>query len=393
MVSRRVPNNLTQSNQVGEALAAAELAKRVNKNAKLHNDTDSRYVLNHLSTSRQKMEDTGYIGVPNSIIIRAMVAKFRERKNVSTLKWVKGHNGHEGNKIADLLANNGAYMEDDEPLNLEIPRSLQVTGAKLAKLTQKLAYQAFRSRELKTVPRRSRTDEMLKATQSEAKEAFGETPTVDTLWTSLRGRDIERNTCYMLWMMMHDAYRVGSYWLKPHYAPEYQERARCRHCNGEIESMKHILTECSSPGQKEIWEMTKDLVENRLIPWRTPSVATILSSVKPIFKNWDDKRESGKERFFRIVMTTTAQVIWNARCERVIQKNNAEFSPEQVKNRWKKMINKRLELDCLMTHRRFGKKALSKKKVLMTWKGLLKDEHNLPKDWTEVGGVLVGTVL
>ncbi|KAF8918527.1 hypothetical protein CPB85DRAFT_1213633, partial [Mucidula mucida] len=66
-------------------------------------------------------------------------------------------------------------------------------------------------------------------------------------------------------------------------------------------------------------------------------------------------------------------------------------SPEQVKNRWKKMINKRLELDCLMTHRRFGKKALSKKKVLMTWKGSLKDEHNLPKDWTEVGGVLVGT--
>jgi hypothetical protein len=30
--------------------------------------------------------------------------------------------------------------------------------------------------------------------------------------------------------------------------------------------------------------------------------------------------------------------------------------------------------------------------VVQTWKGTLENEEDLPKNWTEVGGVLVGTI-
>ncbi|KAK0492473.1 hypothetical protein EDD18DRAFT_1079548, partial [Armillaria luteobubalina] len=84
------------------------------------------------------------------------------------------------------------------------------------------------------------------------------------------------------------------------------------------------------------------------------------------------------------------QVIWNARCAQVIQKDNAPFLPTQIHNRWLAKVWKQLELDCLLTWNHFGKKALPKDLVLKTWLRVIKDEHQLPKDWTEADGVLVG---
>ncbi|KAF9018689.1 hypothetical protein BDZ89DRAFT_959830 [Hymenopellis radicata] len=366
-----------------------ELAEQVNRSARLHNDTDSQYVLKHLSTSRQKMEDRGYIGVPNGTILKTMVARMRQRKQVTTLNWVKGHNGHEGNEMADLLAESGALQEEETEINMNIPPTLRVTGARLSTLSQKLAYQAFREKANDNLPRRARTETNMANTQTEAKAAFGQAPPRESIWKSFGHKDIDRSTRYFLWMAMHDAYRVGSQWL--HFRQEYHERAFCKHCPGEVESLDHILTKCKSPGQAEVWELAKHVLEDRMIPWREPSIAAILSSPMPVFKDWDDKRETGKERLYRIIMTSSAQVIWNSRCERIIEYGNAEFTANQIKNRWKKKINRRLELDCLMTRKRFGKKAIPKKHVINTWKGSLKDEYDLPEDWTEVSGVLVGT--
>ncbi|KAF8219469.1 hypothetical protein L208DRAFT_1418182, partial [Tricholoma matsutake] len=49
-----------------------------------------------------------------------------------------------------------------------------------------------------------------------------------------------------------------------------------------------------------------------------------------------------------------------------------------------------LEIDCRMTNLRFGKKSLKIKTVINTWKGTLENEEDLPSNWTEVSGVLVG---
>ncbi len=157
-----------------------------------------------------------------------------------------------------------------------------------------------------------------------------------------------------------------------------------------LENMEHIMTLCNSPGQNEVWELTKTILEKRGITWSPPSMAMILSCPIPMFKSENGTRDSGKEHFYRIIISTSTQVIWNARCECVIQKENDHFSPIQIQNRWRKKVNQRLELDCLMTCNRFGKKALQKDLVLRTWSGVIENEQQLPRDWTEFDGVLVG---
>lgn len=190
--------------------------------------------------------------------------------------------------------------------------------------------------------------------------------------------------------MAHDAYMVGTNWLRPNYKPELQERAYCAHCRGEVDSLSHILTECRSPGQKEIWTRTKTLPAKRGIEWRAPTLGLLLASGLPVFKSDNVMRDVGKERFYRIVMTTSIQAIWSLRVKRVVDNESTPFSAATVERAWLRAINDRLELDCLMTNERFGKRALKQNIVKSTWKGVLRAEEQLPSNWAGAVGVLVG---
>lgn len=103
-------------------------------------------------------------------------------------------------------------------------------------------------------------------------------------------------------MMAHDAYMIGSNWLRPNYKPELQERAYCRHCQGSIDSLSHILTECKSSGQKEIWLKTKLLLARKGIEWQTLTLGLLLASCMPIIKSRNGAQDSRKERLYWIIM-------------------------------------------------------------------------------------------
>ncbi len=66
---------------------------------------------------------------------------------------------------------------------------------------------------------------------------------------------------------------------------------------------------------------------------------------------------------------------------------------DEVRNLWIEAINKRLTTDRLLANKkRYGARAMAKAKVLLTWKGTLRDEKSLPEDWTDQNRVLVGIV-
>ncbi|KAJ3898842.1 hypothetical protein F5879DRAFT_1064900 [Lentinula edodes] len=99
----------------------------------------------------------------------------------------------------------------------------------------------------------------------------------------------------------------------------------------------------------------------------------------------------GDCRLWKLLIAHSAYLIWVLRCERVIGNDGSAISNAEVRNRWCKMINDLLRMDCCMTNKRYESKALPKGLILQTWRGILKDEGNLPKDWTNTNGVLVGT--
>ncbi|KAJ7891694.1 hypothetical protein B0H14DRAFT_2560741 [Mycena olivaceomarginata] len=152
-------------------------------------------------------------------------------------------------------------------------------------------------------------------------------------------------------MITHDAYYAGTHWLREGTSPEMQERGICKHCDVP-ETMEHILSQCEAPGQKEIWELAKELWLKGNPDWAWPGIGTIIISGLATFKNGEGKVKAG-------------------RCK-AVQTNNGRVSIPY--------------LEAPM----FEKKEIPIKKVLQTWKEILKGEDKLPDHWPGSAEVLVG---
>jgi ribonuclease HI len=96
-----------------------------------------------------------------------------------------------------------------------------------------------------------------------------------------------------------------------------KERAECQHC-GTIESMEHILSQCEIPGQKEVWDLAKELWTKRNPNWPWPGIGTIISAGLANFKNEEGKMKPGEARLYRILMAESAHLVWKIRCERLM---------------------------------------------------------------------------
>ena len=378
----------TQSNQAGEILAILHAARSCSTHCALHIRSDSKYAISMLTTNLQSCEDKGWIGIANKDLFKATVACLRSRSNITTLQWVRGHCGDEGNEGADQLAKLGANKANSDHIDLSIEPQLNLHGAKLAKMSQSLLYKGIIERS--NPPQRKSTVAHLDITRRATKALSNHLPTDARIWFSIRNKDITRTIRCFLWKCLHNTYKVGSYWDN---IPSFETRADCPIC-GIPESMEHILTECDSPAQNLIWNLAKAL----WLKWHPvfPEIkfGTILGCSLAEFKDSKGKISRGDNRLFRILITESAHLIWKLRCERRIAKqDNPDLyhSETEIHNRWLQAINARLALDQLLSNKaKYQKKALPTSLVLCTWSGILLQETNLPSNWIRESGVLVG---
>lgn len=385
-ISIRLPETLRQSNQTGELAAVLAAVQAAPPFSPLLIKTDSQYVVKGITSHLKKWEDRGWLGVDNRALLEPIAARLRLRGAQTAFEWVKGHSGVEGNEEADRRAGKGAEKPAPDLLDLSVPRLFKVSGARLATMSQKIAYLGVRSRKTKPVLP-ERTIENLAVARLAAAETFGVSPTDAMLWKSVRHRDITRKIRDFLWKVMHSAYMVGSYWRN---IPGYHHRERCDYC-GEEESMGHILTECRAPGQSQLWGLTRELWVKKHPTWSHPTLGVVLACAAAAFSSEEGKPLSGANRLFRILMTETAYMIWSVRCERVIGWENARtHTIEELSGRWRRVINQRLTLDQVMTRTSLAKTSIPPKVVLATWRSTLNDEEALPDNWIGAAGVLVG---
>ncbi|KZV64429.1 hypothetical protein PENSPDRAFT_588409 [Peniophora sp. CONT] len=165
--------------------------------------------------------------------------------------------------------------------------------------------------------------------------------------------------------------------------------------------MEHILTQCPSPGQSELWAEAKKLwAEKGRGPWPEGNLLGVaLAAGIMRYKKSNGKRDLGAERFFQILGITTLISIWRLRCLSTIGRESEGREPgtpnstDHVRRYWWKAMTARLELDQALTHPRLDEHALPRKVVLDTWSKVITHDP-LPegKDWIGTGrGVLVGS--
>ncbi|KAG2744934.1 hypothetical protein P692DRAFT_20849982 [Suillus brevipes Sb2] len=323
-----------------------------------------------------KLEDLDWTTYPNGDILRALTAKLRSRRALTTFsKWDNSIPKATSDKIKSM-ANKSVLKERTDAIQT------------LTAGSQKHFYNNIR-RSRKLAKQRRYTTMNLAMAIHAARDISGKTPSSEQVWISTRDKDTPRNIRGFLWKCLHGAYKIGEFWDK---IPNYEHRGKCGLC-GSLETMEHILIECESVASRTIWKAAEDLWCKREDSWPEIRFGTILSSN---LANLDHsgKKKIGKNRLFKILVLESAHLIWKLRCERTIKFEGVKekfHSEYEIYNRWVHAINTRLKFDRLLTDSiRYGKKALKTEVVLKTWSGILLNEENLPDNWVHRSGVLVG---
>ncbi|KAJ7767116.1 hypothetical protein B0H16DRAFT_1308783, partial [Mycena metata] len=203
---------------------------------------------------------------------------------------------------------------------------------------------------------------------------WGKAPTPALIWKSIRHKDLSRQVKTFLWKGIHGAHRTGKYWK---HIPDCEDREFCQNC-GVTELLEHILIECDSPGRGEVWSLVEKMWLKKQDYLPLPSVGGILGCALASFEDENRSKPSGLfgnscNRLFRIMISESAYLIWKLRNERVIVRVGVPHTTTEIHNRWVRLMNDRLEVDCFLANKTpsAGRKLVSPMLVLQTWSRVL----------------------
>ncbi|KAL0562895.1 hypothetical protein V5O48_019183, partial [Marasmius crinis-equi] len=393
-IMARLPAASPQTVRAADLYSILLVAKDTESSVELRIETPSKFVTEFLARKKDTLEDINFIDNELAPLMREVILVLRNRTARTLFRLLEGTGlGRPELKIARKLAKT-ATQSDTPDTNIAWPEPrLTLTGLKLSALTQRLAHRSIRSAKSKGQKDRPRTKNMLEKTQAQIEEVFQYVPEEQAIWKALRLPEFSKKLRQFLWMTAHDAYMVGDKWNRDSYPVEVKNRRWCEHCPGKEESMEHILTQCESPGQGEVWDLAETVWNNKCseTEWFKPGIDTIIGAgLAKTEKAKPSENNSGENRLWRILIAESAHLIWVMRCERILEKENTAFSENEVRARWRTRMNGRIALDQRLTNKKYGPKAVSTYTVENTWTGTIHEETQLPDKWPQRPGVLVG---
>ncbi|KAJ7835418.1 hypothetical protein B0H13DRAFT_1652638, partial [Mycena leptocephala] len=378
-----------QSPYAAEIYAALDVVRNADTDSALTIASSQCYIRNAMNKKLSTWEHEGWVNVRHREALRCLAAELKVRKGSTLFEIAEpGSVTKEYCQRAMTLAKKSVRSTNVTTFDLSVPDGMALPGMSLTDNRQRSFYRGVREEKTKKVPTRTAVRKHLDAVRKSMVESFDKYVSDREIWMATRGRDILPRTAQFLWKSIHNAHKVGHYWT---HIPECEERAICQTCGIE-EDLEHILTKCESPGQELVWREVRNIWAKKSENWPTPSLGVILGCGLAEFRDGDGKRHEGTERLYRILVSEAAYLIWKIRNERVINRDGAPATEQEIINKWHYHINHRLQVDKILANRPpEGKKsALAPKKVLETWSGILAEEGTMPENWLREPRVLVG---
>ncbi|KAJ7213185.1 hypothetical protein GGX14DRAFT_361260 [Mycena pura] len=389
---RRIPGDNEQTKYAAEFYAALLAVRSVSKDTTLTIFSAQPYIRDAMNKRLSRWEQEGWVGVQHRNVLRCVAAELKARTAPTFFEVAEpGTPARAACRRAARIAKRAARGRDTAVWDMTLPAGLALPGLRLQGNRQKIFYRGIREEKTNRLTVRVSTAKQLKAIREAVYDVFRRNVTDEEIWNSLYVKDFLPRPSQFLWKCVHNAHKVGAYWT---HIPDCEDRAICRDC-GVIESLEHILVSCESPGQRLIWKAAETLWLERELEWPEISLGTVLGCGLAEFRDDGGKIDRGAQRLYRILISEAAYQIWRLRNERVIDRDGAPASEEEIMNKFKFVINQRLQMDKLLANRpRKGKlPALPPKLVLQTWSGILDslNGQNLPTDWLSEPRVLVGS--
>ena len=198
-----------QSNQVGKIAAVIAALETIPPYQPVRILTDSKYVIEGLTSHLESWENDRWINIKNAQWFRKVVHLIRYRSAKTSMQWVKGHSGDQGNEGSDALAKQEANKQRPDSLNLEILKDFDIQGAKLPMLMQATAYKGIL--EQKRPEQRNTSEKNLQLTRIAIKQVTGKTEMNAAIWLSTQSKTMRPIIQQFLYKMIHGTHLVRKY--------------------------------------------------------------------------------------------------------------------------------------------------------------------------------------
>ncbi|KAJ7226846.1 hypothetical protein GGX14DRAFT_347280, partial [Mycena pura] len=369
-----------QSQYVAEFFAALAAVRSANENTALTIYSAQPYVREAMNKKLQRWEHEGWVGVPNRDVLRCLAAELKARKAPTYFKVAEpGTAARAECKRVARLAKRAARRLETAMWDLSLPPNTALPGLSLQNNRQKVFYRGIREEKTKKLAPRASTERKLEMIREAIRETFGRHVSNTEIWNAVSVKDFLPRTAQFLCTSVHNAHKIGTFWT---HIPKCEDRAVCKDC-GDLEDLDHILMRCESPGRELVWQAARALWLEREAEWPELSLGVILGCGLAEFRDERGLVDHGARRLYRILISESAYLIWRLRNERVIDRDGVPAPEEEIENKFRFIINQRLQMDKILANRpRKGKRpALSPKLVLDTWSALLDDMQSLPANW------------
>ena len=139
----------------------------------------------------RKWEDKGWMKVQNADIFQKIAYELDTRGGKTYFQWVKGLSNNPGNDGADKKPSEGAHKENADSIELKVSKEYKLQGARLAIMTQKLAYNWITQlKEIKPITRKGQGN--IKDTMDTLEDLGSPRPAEQKMWKNLKYSKIRK---------------------------------------------------------------------------------------------------------------------------------------------------------------------------------------------------------